>query len=171
MEELKIELKPAWDDKGTMKIIDMMKNEDGISDIFKTRIDRVATAEYSFLILLNDIEVGFVLLVPEKLNYDFYFLDVGIKKEYRNMGIGTKVLNKLIEMNFSKYIIVETQESNELANSSISKVGIKLSIEYHTNIYLLQKDKKEEFDKSEYSKKLIKHYDEPARYKRDIIRY
>lgn len=157
------------DYKEQCKILTMMRDEVGIKEVFSDRIDRLVNSAYSFMIKKGSKDVGFVNLVVEKQDYNFYFLDVGLKKEYRNKGIGTFVLKKMQERSFEKFIILEVKVENETANLSIGKVGVKLMEEDGVNYYLLQKDKVQEFIDNDYLTKLSEHIQ--VKRKRDLLLY
>lgn len=160
MEEINLNVKlvdASSSDRNSNIIKNMMQTEEGIKEIFKNRIDRLSSSYYSCLIIVNEEIAGFVNLVEEKRNKDFYFLDMGIKKEYRNKGIGTKALEIILNLDIDRFIINETKETNLLANSSINKIGYILFSKDEKNYYLLQKDKIDRFINEDYMQKLAEH--------------
>lgn len=146
-------------------IIDLMNNADGIKEVFRGRTDRLITSPYSFLIQHEDEVIGFLNLVIEKNNENFLFLDAGIIKEYRSKGIGKLVLceiKELLEENdIDTYVLIETEQKNIGANKSANEVGCYLMEIRDRNIYLLQKERIEEFVDNDYFEKLTDHYDKP----------
>lgn len=157
MENYEIILKNAFNNEDTSKIFDMMNNEEGINDIFRNRLDRLMTSEYSRLIIYDYEEIGFVNLVREKCDENFLFLDMGIKEAYRGKGIGKRILKKLVKIDFEDFIIIETKEDNESAVVSAKQVGCYLTTIAGKNYYLLQRDRLEEFIDFDGMSKLAQH--------------
>lgn len=106
----KVILKCLPIDEVVQKVQHIMDYEDGIREIFAGRKDRVQSANVISLITLNNKEeVGFLNLVPERID-DVYFIDMGIKAKYRGQGIGKKAIEELINSNrVEGYIIGETK--------------------------------------------------------------
>lgn len=156
------------DYKEQCKIANYMRGDKFISDVFKDRIDRLASSRFCFIIRKNNKDIGFVNLVIEKGNQDFYFLDIGLKEEYRNKGIGTEILKKLQSIEFDRFILLEVRIENEGANLSIEKVGVKVAEYGAVNYYLLQKDKVEEFIDGDYLEKLDHHVS--IKSKKDLLK-
>lgn len=142
----------------------MMNNEDGIKEIFANRLDRIQTADSSWLIKMNGKYVGFVNLVCEKLNHDYLFLDMGVIKAYRGKGIGKQALEEvkriIEEENFSEYVLMETRKSNIGANKAAEEIGCYLAEFGDRNVYLLQKERCQEFIDCDHMEKLAYHYSE-----------
>ena len=165
-----IRLKNADDDKTTMRVTRMMKEELGIKEIFKNKTNRLASADYCCLILDDQEEVGFFSLVEEKLNKEFYFLDMGIKEKYQRQGIGAEVKQRILNLDcIGRFIIVETKEDNAKAIGSMENknIGIRLFEKKGRVFYLLQKDKIEEFIEKDGMQKLAEHIDKE---KKEILR-
>lgn len=156
------------DYKEQCKIVTMMKDEEGIRDVFSDRIDRLVNSVHSFIIRKGNKDIGFVNLVIEKQNYNFYFLDVGLKNQYRNKGIGTSVLKKVQEKEFEKFIILEVKAENEIANASVSRNGVMVMQKAGINYYLLQKDRVQEFIDNDYLEKLANHV--AIKSKKDLLK-
>lgn len=156
------------DYKEQCKIVTMMRDDEVIREVFSNRIDRLANSRYSFIVKKGTKDIGFVNLVIEKQNPTFYFLDIGLKEYYRNMGIGTTILKKLQDMEFDKFILLEVKIANEGANLSIEKVGIKVAEFDDINYYLLQKDKVEEFIDGDYLEELAHHV--AIKSKKDLLK-
>ena len=72
------------DYKEQCKIVTMMRDDEGIREVFSNRIDRLANSRYSFIVKKGTKDIGFVNLVIEKQDPTFYFLDIGLKEYYRN---------------------------------------------------------------------------------------
>lgn len=155
------------DYKELCKIANYMRGDKYISEVFKDRIDRLASSRFSFMIRRNNKDIGFVNLVIEKGNHDFYFVDIGLKEEYRNKGVGTEILKKLQEMDFDRFVLLEVKNDNEAANISINKVGVKVTTIGNINYYLLQKDRVQEFIDGDYLEKLSNHVS--IKSKKDLI--
>lgn len=167
-------LKSAASDKGAMEILNMMNNIPGIKDVFYDRTDRLATSEYSMLILKDDLIIGFINLVVEKDDYHFLFIDMGIKPEYRKQGIGTHVLKevkrKLEEIDENRFVIGETKISNKNANGCIKDIGYLLMEESGRNFYLLQKERLPEFAHNGFYKELYDHIEKPSKKKQLLFK-
>lgn len=143
--------------KELCKIANYMRGDKFISEVFRNRIDRLASSRFSFMIRKNNKDIGFANLVIEKGNQYFYFLDIGLKEEYRNKGVGTEVLEKLHDMEFDRFVLLEVRNDNEAANISIGKVGVKIFTIGNINYYLLQQERVIEFIDGDYLEKLADH--------------
>lgn len=139
----------------------LIDNDLEIGKIFGGRLDRLLTADMLSTIYDNEKSklIGFANLVVEKQNHNFYFLDVGIIKEYRGKHVASYILEEL--KNISQFIIVETKQNNVLANKSLKNRTAFLFEKSDRNIYLLQKDRYHEFMDNGYYDKLTHHYNEP----------
>ena len=153
--------------KEQCNILIMMKDEKGIKEVFSNRVDRLVNSIKSYIVKKGSKEIGFVNLVIEKSDPDFYFLDIGLKEEYRNKGVGTEILERLQEMDFNKFIILEVKKSNEGANNTINKVGVKVAETLDVNFYLFQRDRLQEFIDNDYMEKLGNHI--RIKSKKDLI--
>lgn len=152
-----VDVTPSDDE--LLKVRIMMYEEPGIREVFNGRGDRLATSHKVYIIMNDNQEVGFANLVVEKQNYNFYFLDMGIKENYRGNGIATEVLQTLKNIN-CKPIIIETRENNTLANCSAERIGCMLMSKDNKNYYLLQKERYNEFIDNGYLDKLTEHLNE-----------
>lgn len=145
-------------------LYNMMNNEDGIKEIFASRLDRINAARISWFIKMDGKYVGFISLVCEKANYDYLFLDIGVIKEYRKCGIGKQALEevkkKVEEMCLSEYVLIETKKSNYGANKAAEDIGCYLTEFGDRNVYLLQKERCQEFIDENHMEKLADHYSE-----------
>lgn len=141
------------------EVLYLIENDLEISKIFKGREDRLATSAMLSTIYDKDKLIGFANLIIEKQNNNFLFLDVGIIEEYRGKHVASQILEDL--KSISKYIIVETSVDNILANKSLENRTKKLLQYNDRNIYLLQKDKYNEFIEKGYYDKLTDHYNAP----------
>ena len=156
------------DYKEQCKIVTMMRDDEGIREVFSNRIDRLANSRYSFIVRKGTKNIGFVNLVIEKQDPTFYFLDIGLKEYYRNMGIGTHILSTLRQMEFDKFIILEVKADNKLGNASVSRNGVMVMQKAGINYYLLQKDRVQEFIDNDYLEKLANHV--AIKSKKDLLK-
>ena len=155
--EDKVELTDAFGEKAF--IIQFLMKQ---TEVFKDRMDRLRSSEVSTLIMVNDEVAGFVNLVRENRNYDFLFLDMFILEEYRSRKIGSKVFEILQNEGIKDMIIAETKQSNISANKTANNCCVKLGCFEDRNIYLVQKDRLEEFIDNNYMEKLAKHYEKDS---------
>ena len=169
LSNMAVKLVGAMDDCNSAKVYFMMNNEKGIQEIFAGRLDRLLSSEFSWLIVLDEEEVGFANLVREKSNYDFLFLDLGIKEKYRGKGIGTEVLRLLTEMPINNYVLLETKINNISANKINQKVGCLIDTIGEQNYYLLQTGRVKEFIDSNMMRKLGEHLNTSS-LKKDLIK-
>lgn len=138
-------------DKEYCIIRDMMLNEDGIKEIFSDN-NRIMNAVVGGLIKYDDEYIGFFLLVKERID-GIYFIDRGIKKEYRGLGIGSYIMKYIVNNNpFDKFLISETTINNNAAIKSALKVGELIYQKDDLNYYLLNKSKKDFIDSGMYDK-------------------
>ncbi len=129
---------------------------------------RLYGSHYQGLIKYKDDYAGFFLLVRECVK-GIYFIDRGIKEEYRNQKIGTYVMEYIVN-NFrgSEFLISETKEDNILSNSSASNVGKLVYKVDNINYYLLNKEE-EEFKSSEIYNSFLE-YENSSKIKQKIYR-
>lgn len=106
----------------------------------------------------NNELIGFAGLVERKHNKDFYFLSIGIKEKYRGNQIASHILEELNGIS-QRFIIAEAKENNTLANNSLKSKSALLRKKGNINVYLVQKNKLEEFYKHGYKHILDYHYD------------
>ena len=140
------------------KVCDMIKVDDALSDIFLYKEDRITNSAYAAIIEYDNKDVGFVSVLNEKGDYNFFTIDMGILKEYRSKGIGKEVLEIIKEIPCKDFIIGETRKSNIGANKTTSSVGILIAESDKYNYYLLQKERIEEFIEKDGLEKLANHY-------------
>ena len=108
------------------------------------RIDRILASEFSFLIYLKSVPIGFILLVREKNNMNFLAVDMALLKEYRFKGYGSKALylfKKLYLKQISSSLIIETNQNNTI----IGKMLKNLDVEYlksngNSKVYLIKRN-------------------------------
>lgn len=141
------------------KIVELINLDKKIKSVFGGREDRLYTAHTLSMIYDKDKLIGFANLIREKQNQNFLFLDVGIIEEYRGKHVAAQILEELKEI--PKYIIVETKEDNLLANKSLENRTAFMFKYNDRNIYLLQKDRYNEFIENGYYDQLIEHYNTP----------
>lgn len=133
-------------DKVIFEVIKMMDYEPGIKEIFKARKDRLDASNVVSLITLENKEiVGFLNLVTEDLN-DVYFLDMGIKEKYRNLGIGKEAIKIIKENIKDKYIVGETKQDNISTNTIATKLNHQVLYKEDDRVFYLIGDEKEKID-------------------------
>lgn len=118
------------------------------ADIFKTfggeRKDRMINASAGALIMKENTEIGFLLLI-EEFGYQTYNVDIGILKKYRNQGYGKIALQLLREEmeRFQLNYYIEVKADNPAANRSLLASGFSLcKIDADRNFYTLQREKR-----------------------------
>ena len=74
-----------------------------------------------------------------------YFLDMGIKKEYRNKKIAQAICEEIIKLSLPEFIIAETKVTNIGANKSLAPYSSLIHNVEDINYYLLDKNRKQEF--------------------------
>ena len=80
------------DSDGYKKICELYKDPEINGTFDGYRDDRIVASEISFLIYLNDLPIGYILLVREKERKESLAVDIAIKKEYRTKGYGKKAV-------------------------------------------------------------------------------
>jgi len=91
------------DSDGYKKIVELYKDPEINATFDGYRRDRVAASEISFLICLNDLPIGYILLVREKDRKESLGVDIAIKKDYRAKGYGKKTM-EIFKQKFLKQI-------------------------------------------------------------------
>lgn len=83
---------------------------------------------YSFIIIkTNDEIMGYVILYDTLDNFDLF--EIAVKVEYRNQGLGIKLLNALFEKCTDRDILLEVNETNVKALSLYEKNGfVRISV-------------------------------------------
>jgi RimJ/RimL family protein N-acetyltransferase len=145
-------------DEVANEISEMMRNEEGIREIFENRTDRIASSEYSLLVEVDNQTIGFIDLVNENIR-GFLFIDLGIKKSFREKGYSSIILNKLNDdLNTKEYLIAEIKKYNVPANKTLEKIGSLIDEVDDRNFYLLQKNRESELiNNTEIYERLKKH--------------
>ncbi len=116
---------------GTESIVFQIINDDTVlKNTFgggRNTLSRVANSDYTALIKVGKKTVGFVMLVHNDIT-DKYEVDIGITKEHRGKGYGSKALEKLklIIQNCNLDVKVQTRNINESAIKIILKNGFVL---------------------------------------------
>lgn len=145
-------------DKVSKMVYKYMKNEPGIKEIYKNKMDRLTSSVLVSLILLNDEPIGFLNMVRENVD-GVLFADMGIKQEYRGKGYGSKALKSLYNQGYKpqEYIIIETLTSNTLGNLSALSHAILIYEYDDKNYYLVDDGRYNEFINSIIYSKLIEY--------------
>lgn len=128
-------------DKEYCIIRDMMLKEEGIREIFGN-CNRLIDYVMAGLIKYDDEYIGFFALAKERID-NIFFVDRGIKEEYRGMGLGTFCVKYIVD-NFprNEFLISETTTNNIAAITSVLKVGELIYQKDNLNYYLLNKSKR-----------------------------
>ena len=95
-----------------------------------------------------------------------YFLDMGIKKEYRNKKIAQAICKEIIKQSLPEFIIAETKVTNIGANKSLAPYSSLIHNVEDINYYLLDKNRKQEFLESPIYDDFINycHSEKPRQY-------
>lgn len=101
-------------------LIHLYKQEN-INCIFSGyRPDRLLASEYSFLIYLDDVPIGFILCVRELQRKKHLSIDIALLEEYRNNGYGKKALEifkQIYLLQIPEDLLVEVSKNNVPANN------------------------------------------------------
>ena len=100
-------------------LIDLYKQKEINSTFSGYRSDRLLASEYSFLIYLGDIPIGFILCVRERSRRNNLSIDMAILEKYRNLGYGKKSLEIFRDyylLQIPDQLIVEVDKNNVPAN-------------------------------------------------------
>lgn len=128
-------------------ILRMIEQDEDLRDTFvggSNTQKRIINSVYSALIKHNKTTVGFIMLVNNERTNKFE-IDMGILKQYRNNGFGTKALNILKDIILHNELDVEvqTEKTNKSAIQTIIKNGFILCKSDKTcNYYMLKADSK-----------------------------
>lgn len=139
-----IHLKNVFTLEDKENLWELMEKEKGIKEIFHDKQDRVNSSVVSCLIKKEEETVGFFLLAKEAVD-GIYFLDMGIKKEYRNKKIAQVICEEIIKLSLPEFIIAETKVTNIGANKSLVPYSSLIHNVEDINYYLLDKNRKQEF--------------------------
>jgi predicted acetyltransferase len=125
---------------------------------FKDRTNRQKLSEISALIVADNEKAGFVNLIRANRNDNFLFLDMVIVEKFRKKGLGKKVFNIIQGYGFHNLIFAATKIDNIAANKTAEEVCLKVATIEDENIYLVQKDRYEEFIGNDYMSKIVEYY-------------
>lgn len=130
-------------------------NDQGLFDLLGCDYMRVVTSFLNLLITYNNEIIGIINFNTEYTR-DFIFIDLYIKEEYQNKGLGKEITKYVINMfkNNKELLISQTKESNIKANKVLSNKG-KLILKYKDINYYLLSDLSKLTD--EKLQKLIDH--------------
>ena len=83
---------------------------------------------YSFIIIKTNNEIlGYIILYDTLDSFDLF--EIAVKVEYRNQGLGAKLLNALFEKCTDRDILLEVNETNVKALSLYEKNGfVRISV-------------------------------------------
>ena len=157
VELLDITEKIKHNDRAT-RMSKVISSDKEISNLFGDRWDRMYSGIYTYLITYNGKDVGFINILFERNDNSFLVIDMGIKKRYRNKGIGTKAMQLIKEKDINTFIIAETEKDNISGIKSLDKVGLKVAESEEQAYYLVQKERIEEFINNDYLEKLSRHF-------------
>ena len=111
-------------------ILNMIYSDEELQDTFSgghNTMSRILNADYSGLIKLGRINVGFIMLVFNGRTGK-HEIDMGILKKYRGNGYGTQALGllkkRILKSNIS--IDIQIKQANEAAIKSVLKNGFVL---------------------------------------------
>ena len=141
-----------------LRVGKIISSDKDINDLFGDRWDRMYSGVFTYLITCDNKDVGFINVLFERDDNEFLVVDMGIKKRYRNKGIGTKAMQLLKEKNIPKFIIAETEKTNISGISSLDNIGIQIAESPEQAYYLIQKERIEEFIDNDYLEKLNVHF-------------
>ena len=82
-----------------LRVGNIISKDREINALFGDRWDRMYSGIFTYLITYDDKDVGFINVLFERDDNAFLVVDMGIKKRYRNKGIGTKAIELLKEKN------------------------------------------------------------------------
>lgn len=139
-----IHLKNVFTLEDRENLWELMEKEKGIKEIFHDKQDRVNSSVVSCLIKKEKETIGFFLLTVENID-GIYFLDIGIKKKYRNKKIAQATCEEIIKLSLPEFIIAETKVTNIGANKSLVPYSSLIHNVEDINYYLLDKNRKQEF--------------------------
>ena len=131
-----------------VSILNMIETDQDLKDTFggggNTR-SRLANSCYSAFIRNKTKPVGFIMVVYNERTSK-YEIDMGVLKEHRNKGYGTRALDLLKDIILRESVRVEVQakKTNEQAIKSIIKNGFVLCRQDKLyNYYILKEDSKQ----------------------------
>lgn len=130
------------------EILLMIESDSDLRKTFKGKENtwsRIKCSEYSALIRNKKTPIGFIMIVYNG-HTNKYEIDMGILKQYRNNGYGTKALDLLKDVILFNELKVEvqTKKTNKAAIQSIVKNGFVLCREdKFCNYYTLKEDSKQ----------------------------
>ena len=153
-------------EKRIRKVMKEVQNEKG----FTGKLDRLNCANSACIITYDNEDVGFIYATPEDRYSKGSFIDMVIKKEYRNLGIGGEILLSFCNglKDWGIYLIGEVESDNIASNIICEKVGVKLIDGIH-NYYLFPKENYKKFMENENIDSFIKAMGKNAKSSRELI--
>ena len=112
--------------------------------VFAGKINRFALSYYAYLIAYNNNDIGFIYATEEHRYPNGLFIDMALLKEYRNKGIGKKVLDMFVNKHNDTLMFSEVLSNNISSNKISNDIGVRLD----NGMYLFPKEKYSEFVES-----------------------
>ncbi|WP_299361989.1 GNAT family N-acetyltransferase [Winogradskyella sp.] len=119
--------------KATIKdkalVVDFDYNLNKVEHTELKRAEKIAKAildEECFIILVNDIAVGFII-------FDYRFFDLGwieliiVEEKYRGKGIGGQAINLICKQSKTNKVFTSTNSSNIQMQKALTKVGFSFA--------------------------------------------
>lgn len=132
------------DEKEDFDILKKLYMKKEINSTFSGyRADRISASEYSFLIYLDDVPIGFILCVREIKKNNSLSIDMAILKKYRNKGYGREALEAFRDYylhQIPENMIVEVDKNNLPANGIKNVFDLEyLETEHNSNIFEIKR--------------------------------
>lgn len=124
-------------------LMDLYNKEEINSTFAGYRADRLLSSDYSFLIYLDKLPIGFILCVREYARKNNLSIDMALLKDYRNKGYGRKALEIFRDVFLHQIpddLIVEVDKFNISANAVKNVFDIEYLETYNnSNIYTIKR--------------------------------
>lgn len=169
----KVSIRLADTDAEYIYVNDLMYSEPGIREIFFGKQTRAMFSYHLFIIEIDGKDAGFIYTADEKLEY-FGFVDMGLKKQYRGKGYGTRAMLELVKFylenypEYKMYLIGETKVYNDAANHSANNVGSFLFKYEDRNFYLINDHMMDDLLETGNIELLKQHVDDCSNHRKRI---
>lgn len=135
IENLELELVVKQD--SVEEIREMKENDQAVTKIFDTNIEKVEGFNHAWIIKLADKTIGYTDLIVEQKTFKYY-INLGLKAGYRTKSIITKVLNKIKEQALSETTYLESRIDRYVVETTMQELNINNYNQNKTRVYSLK---------------------------------
>lgn len=108
-------------------VINILENDDSLSAFYYSKICRLNSCYKIYIIKNSYFNLGYVLLVDEFVTSKICAIDIGIKSNFQNQGLASKVIDLILSENNNNYGIYAEVDNNIINSTKLfQKKGYKV---------------------------------------------